>query len=195
MTSPLTRAVLSCAGPVAFFACTLPALAADADLTPVTSALTTTLTSDDVFVNTTLQKKVERQLSIAYSAKATGPCQVTIHRDGTSTYPYIGRIVVQLTDAVTYYMLPLAAMSSGLTTSNEKSAQQAVLSVSGANQNQIYTFSEDTVVPLAGLKTAGIEPVAVSSQSTPMRYPTYTSANAAKAAIAALATAAAACAK
>ena len=82
-----------------------------------------------------------------------------------------------------------------MTTSNEKSGQQAVLSVSGANQNQIYTYSEDTVVPLAGLKTTGIDPVAVSSQATPMRYPTYTSADAAKAAMAALATAAAACTK
>lgn len=191
MTSAFKRAFFSCTAAV-FFACALPAMPADSDLAPAASALSTKLTSDDVY-NNSAGKKIERLLTIDYTVKVTGPCELTIHRDGNSTYPYIGRSVVQPTDPVTYYMVPIAAMATA-TTANEKSGQQAVLSVSGASQNQVYTYSEDTVVPLAGLKT-GLDPVSVSSQSTPMRYPTFTSADAAKAAIAALAKAAATCAK
>jgi hypothetical protein len=190
MNPALKRSALAFAAAV-FLASALPALSADSPLGPAVNALSTTLTSDDTY--TLPNGKIgERQLSVTFAAKASGTCEVTVHRDGTSTFPYAGLGAVQTaTVPLTYYMVPLDAMSSGLSVANAKSSQQAATKISGESHSVVLTYSEDTVVPLAGLKSA--DPVQVSSQSPPPKYPTYTSAAAAKAAIAALAAAAASC--
>jgi hypothetical protein len=189
MSRPFSRAVLSCAA-VVFCTIAISAAPASSDPTPLTPALSTKLTSDDTWTNET-GKVVERQLLATYSA-TSGTCEVTIHRQASSTYPYLGHTVPTETKAVTYYMLPLDKMSDKLVVTNVKSEQQAATFISGSSHNAVFTYSDDTTVPLAGLKT-DVDPAAVSSQGPVPKYPTFSDAAAAKAAIAALATAAAAC--
>jgi len=189
MSRPFSRAVLSCAA-AAFFAIAIPALPANSDPSPLTSALSTKLTSDDTWTNES-GKIVERQLVASYSA-SSGTCQVTIHREAASTYPYLGHTVPSETKALTYYMVPLDKMSDKLVVANVKSEQQAATFISGSSHNSVFTYSDDTTVPLAGLKT-DVDPTAVSSQGPVPKYPTFGDAAGAKVAIAALATAAAAC--
>ena len=189
MLRPFSRAALSCAA-AAFLAIASSALPAKSDPTPLSSALSTRLTSDDTWTNDA-GKVVQRQLVATYSA-TSGTCQVTIHRDAASTYPYLGHTVPTETKAVTYYMVPLDKMSDKLVVANVKSEQQAATFISGSSHNAVFTYSDDTTVPLSGLKT-DVEPAPVSSQGTVPKYPTFSDAAGAKAAIAALATAAAAC--
>jgi hypothetical protein len=191
MTSPFKRAVFSCSV-AAFFACAVPASPADSDLTAVTNALSTKLVSDDTWANNA-GKVVERQLLVIYSTRASGACEVTIHRDATSTYPYLGQAVVSPTKAVTYYMVPLDKMSDKLAVANVKSGQQAATAIAGSSHSSVFTYSDDTTVPLAGLKS-DVEPNAVSSQGPVPKYPTFADAASANNAIAALAKAAASCA-
>jgi hypothetical protein len=163
---------------------------ANSDPTPLTSALSTKYTSDDTWTNDS-GKVVERQLTASYSA-ASGTCTITIHRDASSTYPYLGHTIPMETKARTYYMVPRDKMSDKLAVANVKSEQQAATYISGSSHNAVFTYSDDTTVPLAGLKT-DVDPDAISSQAAVPKYPTFTDAAGAKAAIAALATAAAAC--
>lgn len=191
MTSPFRRAVVSCSV-AAFFACAVPASPADSDLSAVTNALSTKLTSDDTWANNA-GKILERQLLVTYSARASGACEVTIHRDATSTYPYLGQAVTSPTKAATYYMVPLDKMSDKVAVANVKSEQQAATAISGSSHSTVFTYSDDTTVPLAGLKS-DVEAATVSSEGPVPKYPTFADAASAKAAIAALANAAATCA-
>jgi hypothetical protein len=191
--APVHRRALTLCVAVVFVACTVCAVRADADLSGVAAALTTKLTSDDTFRNAA-GKVVERQLAVRYSARASGPCTIVIHRDATSNYPYLGHdAVVSETKAVTYYMVPLDKMSDQLAVANADNGQQAATYISGASHAQVFTYSEDTTVPLSGMK-ADVEPAAVSSEGPVPKYPTFTDAAMAKSAIATLAKAAATCA-
>ncbi|HMD02275.1 MAG TPA: hypothetical protein VKG44_04850 [Candidatus Baltobacteraceae bacterium] len=187
MQTTFYRVAVSCAVVLASTVC---AMAAESDLAPATAALTTRLNSDDTFKNDA-GKPAQRQLSIVYTARASGPCEVTVHREATSTYAYIGNIVPTMTDAVTFYMVPLDTMAK-VTFANAKTSNQVGTYVSGSTKTAVYQYSEDTIVPLTGLVTT-VEPVGVSSQTTPPRFPAFKDAAAAKAAIAALAKAAATC--
>ncbi len=193
MKSTLVRLALSTACAVSFAGAGGPALADDADVTAAASALTTKLSSDDIFpVNGT---NLERQLSLSFATKAAAPCVLTVHREAISTYPFVrpGTMLVASAPA-TYYMLPLDTMSTALSVANAQTTEFHHDPRAGnAGDPTHFTYSEDTTLPLAGLKTADVSPVAVASNSTPMKYPTYTDQAAAKAALAALAKAAASC--
>jgi len=191
MSSPLHRVALSCAA-VLFFASAVPAVSADTDPTAAAAAaLSTKLFSDDSWANDT-GKILERQLSVTYSAHASGTCAVTVHRDATSTYPYLGNTVPSASKALTYYMVPLDKMSDQLAVSNVYNGQQAATKIAGASHAQVFTYTDDTSVPLAGLK-GDVEPATVSSEGPVPKYPTFGDAASAKNAIAALAKAAASC--
>jgi len=180
-----------------FLVTTLPvltrsAVTSTADVSAAVVLLSTELSSDDIVLN--LKKHyVERQIAVKYTTQQSGECAVTIHRDARTLYPHFDRNPLPV-ELPTYYQIPLDTMSKSLAVSNVQYARhdfEMLVGNPGGLSHREY--SEDTLVPLIGLKTDVAPTEWTPAEFDPPLYPTYYTLTAAKAAISALAKAGAAC--